>query len=146
MQNAANESRPLPRNHILIVGLILYACSFAVLLRNKSFDATGAIVVLVVFGIAFPLIAWLTTRRAIPLPISVKTSKFELTLLIGYIIVLSLYLVDGPQWIDRHLPSDWIDSERVKFFTTLARKLSIRLRLSNSGFRDSARWLACLVS
>src|ERR1044072_7797313 len=96
------------RNHILIGGLILYACSFAVLLRNKSFDATGAIVVLVVFGIAFPLIAWLTTRCVIPLPISVKTSKCELTLLIGYIVVLSVYLVGGPQLIYRPVPSAWI--------------------------------------
>ena len=133
MQNQAYS--PFHRNHILIGGLILYACSFAVLLRNKSFDATGAIVVLVVFGIAFPLIAWLTTRRAIPLPISAKTSKCELTLLIGYIIVLSVYLVGGPQWIDRHLPSAWIDSERIKFFITLARKLFVFVAIPFAIFR-----------
>ncbi len=123
MPHPANSSQHFARNQILIGGLILYASAFALLLRNKSFDVTGAVVVLIVFGIAFPLIAWITTRRAIPLSISVKPSKAQLVVLIGYIIALSAYLIGGPQWIDEHLPSSWIDSERVKFFITLAKKL-----------------------
>jgi hypothetical protein len=57
----ANQFAFLP-HRILIGGLILYVCAFAILLRNKSFDATGAVIVLIVFGFVFPLIAWITTR------------------------------------------------------------------------------------
>lgn len=102
MPHAVNSSQRLVRNRILIGSLILYVCAFAVLLRNKSFDATGAFVVLIVFGIAFPLIAWIATRHVIPLSISVKPRKPQLIVLIGYIIVLSIYLIGGPQWIDEH--------------------------------------------
>jgi membrane protease YdiL (CAAX protease family) len=125
MPHPANSSRHFSRNRVLIGGFTLYACAFAALLRNKSFDATGAVVVLTVFGIAFPLIAWAVTRRAIPLSISVKGSKFQLIVLIGYIIVLSVYLIGGPQWIDRHLASSWINSAQIKFFVTLAKKLIV---------------------
>ena len=134
MQNATNGYRPDP-NQILIGGLILYASSFALLLRNKSFDAAGAGVVLVVFGIVFPLIAWIATRRAIPLSISVRPDKSQLIVLIGYIIVLSVYLVGGPQWIDQHLPSSWIDSARTGFFITLAKKLIVFVAIPFAIFR-----------
>src|SRR6267378_1398874 len=113
-----NSYQHFAHNRVLIGGLILYACAFAVLLRNKSFDAMGAVLVLIVFGIAFPLIAWIATRRAIPLSISVEPSKSQLIVLVGYIIVLSIYLISGPQWIDQHLPSSWIDSARTRFFIT----------------------------
>ena len=134
MQNATNGSRPDP-NQILIGGLILYASSFALLLQNKSFDAAGAGVVLVVFGIVFPLSAWVATRRAIPLSISVRPDKSQLIVLIGYIIVLSVYLVGGPQWIDQHLPSSWIDSARTRFFITLAKKLVVFVAIPFAIFR-----------
>ncbi len=135
MPHPANSSQPFARNRILIGGLILYACAFAVLLRNKSFDATGAVVVLIVFGIVFPLIAWIATRRAIPLSISLKPTKTQLIVLVGYIILLSVYLVGGPQWIDRHLPSSWIDSVRIRFFITLAKKLIIFAAIPFAIFR-----------
>jgi hypothetical protein len=53
-----NSSQRFVPNRILIGGLILYAFAFAVLLRNKSFDAAGAVVVFIVFGIVFPFIAY----------------------------------------------------------------------------------------
>jgi membrane protease YdiL (CAAX protease family) len=135
MSQPANNSRHFAPNRILIGGLILYACAFAVLLPNKSFDAAGAVVVLVVFGIAFPFIAWITTRRAVPLSISVNDRKSQLIVLIGYIVVLSIYLIGGPQWIDQHLPSSWIDSKRIRFFITLARKLLIFVAIPFAIFR-----------
>jgi membrane protease YdiL (CAAX protease family) len=125
MPQPVNSSQRLAPNRILIGGLILYACAFAVLLRNNSFDATGAVVVLIVFGIVFPAVAWIATRRAIPLSISITPSKSQLIVLIGYIILLSIYLIGGPQWIDQHLPSSWIDSVRAKFFIVLAKKLIV---------------------
>ena len=115
MPQPVNTSQRFGVNRILIGGLALYVCAFAILLRNKSFDATGAVVVLIAFGIVFPLIAWMATRRAIPPSISITPGKSQLIVLIGYIIVLSVYLVSGPQWIDQHLPSSWIDSARASF-------------------------------
>ena len=135
MPQPANNSRLFALNRVLIGGLFLYVCAFAILLRNKSFDAAGAIVVLIVFGIVFPLIAWIATRRAIPLSISVTPNKSQLIVLIGYIIVLSLYLVGGPQWIDQHLPSSWIDSARARFFITLANKLIVFVAIPFAIFR-----------
>jgi uncharacterized protein len=135
MPQPADNSHRLARNHILIGGLILYACSFTVLLRNKSFDATGAIVVLIVFGIVFPLIAWIATRRAISLSIFVRPSKAQLVVLVAYIVALSVYLIGGPQWIDQHFPSSWIDSVRIRFFITLAKKLLIFVAIPFAIFR-----------
>ena len=135
MQNAATSSQASSRNFILTAGLLLYCGAFAVLLRNKSFDATGALVVLIVFGIAFPLFAWIATRRAIPLAISVQGSSYQLIILIGYIVVVSVYLVGGPQWIDQHLPSSWIGSVRTKFFMTLAKKLLVFVAIPFAIFR-----------
>jgi membrane protease YdiL (CAAX protease family) len=125
MRNPSPNSQRFACNRVLIGSLILYVCAFAVLLRNKSFEATDAIVVLIVFGIAFPFIAWIATCRAIPLSIYAQASKYQLLMLIGYIFLLSVYLVGGPQWIDQHLPSSWIDSARIKFFITLAKKLVV---------------------
>src|SRR5436190_4450879 len=125
MLHPTSSAQRFALNRILIGGFILYVCAFTILLRNKSFDATDGIVVLIAFGIVFPFIAWVATRRAIPLSISVTPNKSQLIVLIGYIVVLSIYLVGGPQWIDQHLPSSWIDSARIKFFTTLAKKLVV---------------------
>jgi membrane protease YdiL (CAAX protease family) len=137
MEYTSISSRPFSKNLILIGGLLLYACAFAILLRNKNFEVAGALIVLVVFGIVLPAIAWIATRRAIPLSISIKPSKSELIVLIGYIIALSFYLIGGPQWIDRHLPSPWIDSVQIKFFITLAKKLMIFVAIPFAIFRFS---------
>lgn len=66
MQDVAIRSQTSSRNFVLIAGLLLYCGAFATLLGNKSFEAAGAVVVFVVFGIVLPLIAWLTTRHAVP--------------------------------------------------------------------------------
>jgi hypothetical protein len=105
------------------------------LLRNKSFDPTGAVIVLALFGGLFPLLAWIATRRALPLSVSVRPSTSKLIVLTGYIIALSLYLIGGPQWIDQHLPSFWIDSLRIKFFVSLAKKLVVFVAIPFAIFR-----------
>ena len=135
MAYPTNSFQQFAPNRIFIGGLILYACAFAVLLQNKSFDAIGAVVVLIVFGVAFPIIAWVATRRAVPLSISVRPSKYQLIVLIGYIIVLSLYLIGGPQWIDQHLPHSWVDSARIRFFIGLAKKLVVFVAIPFAIFR-----------
>ena len=125
MQNVAITSQTSSRKFVLTAGLLLYCGAFAILLTNKDFDVAGALVVLVAFGIVLPLIAWVATRHAVPLSVSIEPQASELIVLSAYIIALSLYLIGGPQWIDQHLPSSWIGSTRIKFFITLAKKLVV---------------------
>jgi membrane protease YdiL (CAAX protease family) len=120
---------------ILAIGLILYACAFASLLRNKSFEPAEAIVVLVVFGGVFPLLAWAATLRAAPLSVAVRSSTSALMVLTGYVILLSLYLIGGPQWIDQHLPHSWVDSARIRFFIVLVKKLVVFVVIPFTIFR-----------
>jgi len=135
MQDIAISSQTSSRNFILIAGLLLYCCAFAILLGNKNFEVAGALVVLIIFGIVLPLIAWIATRSAIPLSVSIKPSAPELIVLSGYIIALSLYLIGGPQWIDQHLPSGWTDSLRIKSVITLAKKLIVFVAIPFAIFR-----------
>jgi len=122
-------------NAVAIGGLVLYAASFAVLLRNRNFEAGGALIVLVLFGIIFPALAWLTTLRAVPLSISVHPTSREMLVLVACVVALSAYLVGGPQWINDHLPQMWIDSPRIKFFITLAKKLIVFVLIPFGIFR-----------
>jgi membrane protease YdiL (CAAX protease family) len=137
MQNVAISSRTPSRNFILIAGLLLYACAFVVLLGNKNFEVAGALVVLIVFGIVLPLIAWIATRSAIPLSVSIQSGAPELIVLIAYVVAVSLYLIGGPQWIDQHLPSGLTDSLRVKSVITLAKKLIVFVAIPFAIFRFS---------
>ena len=122
-------------NQVAIGGLILYAASFAVLLRNKNFEPGGALIVLVLFGIIFPALTWLATLRAVPLSISVHPTAREMLVLVACIVALSLYLIGGPQWINNHVPQTWIDSPRINFFVTLAKKLTVFVLLPFGIFR-----------
>ena len=135
MQDVAISSQASSRNFVLIAGLLLYCGAFAILLVNKNFEAAGAVFVLVVFGIVLPLIAWLTTRHAVPLPISIRSGVPELTVLIAYVVAVSLYLIAGPQWIDQHLPGQWTNSQQIKFFITLAKKLFVFVAIPFAIFR-----------
>ena len=135
MQTITTRSQRFSPVRILAIGLILYACAFAILLRNKSFEPAGAIVVLVLFGGVFPLLAWAATLRAVPLSISVRSSTSALIALTGYVILLSLYLIGGPQWIDQHLPHPWVDSARIRFFIGLAKKLVVFVAIPFAIFR-----------
>ena len=135
MQNVAISSQTSSRNFILTAGLLIYCAAFAVLLGNKSFDIAGAFVVLIVFGVILPLIAWIASRHAIPLSISIQPGTSELIVLTGYVIALSLYLIGGPQWIDQHLPSAWTDSLRIKFVITLAKKVFVFVAIPFAIFR-----------
>jgi membrane protease YdiL (CAAX protease family) len=135
MQPIATNSQTSSRKFILTAGLLLYCGAFVVLLGNKSFDVFGALFVLLVFGVVFPLIAWITTRHVLSLSISIQPHASELIVLCGYIFVLSLYLIGGPQWIDQHLPSSWIDSDRIKFFITPAKKLVVFVVIPFAIFR-----------
>ena len=135
MQNVVISSQSSSRKFILIAGLLLYCGAFAILLGNKDFDIASAVVVLVVFGIVLPLIAWVATRHAVPLSISIQPQASKLIVLSGYTIALSLYLIGGPQWIDQHLPASWIDSLRIKFWIVALKKLVVFVAIPFAIFR-----------
>jgi CAAX protease family protein len=131
----ATSPQTTSRNLIFVAGLILYCGASAILLGNKSFEATGAIVVVIVFGIVLPLIAWITTRHAIPLSISIRSGAPELIVLIAYVIAVSLYLIGGSQWIDQHLARQSTESQQIKFVITLAKKLFVFVAIPFAIFR-----------
>jgi CAAX protease family protein len=129
------RSQTSSRNFVPIAGLLFYCGAFAILSGNKNFEPTGALMVLVVFAIVLPLIAWITTRHAIPLSISINPGSAELLVLLAYVVAVSLYLIGGPQWIDQHLPRECTDSHRIKFVITLAKKLFVFVAIPFSIFR-----------
>ena len=135
MQAVTISSQTSSRNFVLIGSMLLYCSASAILLGNKSFESAGAVVVLVVFGIVLPLIAWLTTRHAVALSISIQSGLPELIVLIAYVVTVSLYLIGGPQWVDQHLPSALMDSPRIKFVITLAKKLFVFVAIPFAIFR-----------
>ena len=122
-------------NRTVVVGLILYAAGLAVLWQNKNFEPGGALIVLFLFGLIFPALAWLATIRAVPLSISVRPSGCEMLVLAGFIVGLSIYLIGGPQWIDNHLPEAWTNATQIKFFVTLIRKVIVFVAIPFAVFR-----------
>ncbi len=112
-------------NRWVVLGLILYAGSLALLWRNKDFGREDAISELILFGFAFPLLAWFATIRARPLSISLQPSGYEMILLAAALVAVSLYLVFGNELISSILPESWLASSRIMFFVTLCKKLLV---------------------
>jgi uncharacterized protein len=143
MKPTLRKLDPLYRNWPVIIGLIGYLGSLGLLSQNKTFELTTALVVLVLFGLVFPLLAWFATIRTVPLSISLHTSEREMIVLIACIVALSIYLIGGPQWIDNHLPRSWTDSSRLKFFVTLAKKVLVFVAIPFAIFHFVFGYRAC---
>lgn len=119
----------------VLLGLAAYGISLAVLWRNPSFGHEDAIAELVIFGLAFPLLAWITTWRAQPLTLAVRRSPGEMWLLFGCLIGVMLYLVWGTALFELFVPLKWLAAPRVKFFIVLARKLIVFVAVPFALFR-----------
>ncbi len=126
----------------VLLGLALYGVSLAVLWRNPSFGHEDAIAELIIFGFAFPLLAWLTTLRAKPLTVTVRRSSAEMWLLFACLVGVSLYLVWGAALSETLVPANWLTSPRAKFFVVLARKLIVFVAIPFVLFRTvfGYRW------
>jgi len=135
MKPALGKLDPLYRNRAVIVGLICYLASLGVLSQNRNFELSTALIVLVLFGLVFPLLAWFATIHATPLLISVRPSARQMIVLVACIVALSIYLIGGPQWIDNHLPRSWIDSSQIQFFVKLAKKMLVFVAIPFAIFR-----------
>ncbi len=108
-----------------LLGMAAFAVSLAILWRHPNFGREEAIGGLIIFGIIFPLLAWVTTLRARPLELPERRSSGELWLLLGCLIVVTLYLIWGAALSEMLVPATWLESPRVKSFLMLARKLIV---------------------
>src|SRR6266481_9439675 len=117
--------RDLVTKRWFVLAIVLYLAALLVLSRRPEYLLGETLVELAIFGFAFPLLAWLTTRRAKLLPVDLDPSGAEMLALLGYVLALSCYLAFGPQAIDSWLPRDWIASHRIGFFVTLIKKLVV---------------------
>ena len=126
----------------------LYLTGLAILSQNKDFNLADALVELVIIGLVFPLLAWIATRRAVPLAIPTRSSGSEMLVLVAIVIALSIYLIGGPQWIDGLLPARWSVSPRIHFFVNLAKKLAVFVAVPWLIFRSlfGYRWASYGVS
>lgn len=109
----------------MLLGIAVYGASLALLWRNKSFSHEDAIAELIIFGLAFPLLAWVTTLRARPLAIEVRRSSGEMWLLLACLIGVTLYLIWGAPLSEMLIPASWMASPRTKFLVVFARKLIV---------------------
>lgn len=108
-----------------LFGIAAYAASLALLWRNKTFGREDAISELVLFGFAFPLLAWLGTLRARPLTLFIRRSAGEMLLLGVCLALIAAYLIWGSALSDAMLPANWIASPRGKFLVVFVRKLIV---------------------
>ena len=112
-------------NGWVLLAIVAYCASLALLWQNKSFGRADAIAELIIFGLAFPLLAWGTTLRARPLALEVRRSPAEMWLLFACLILVTLYLIWGAQLSEAFVPGSWIFHPRSNFFVVLARKLIV---------------------
>jgi membrane protease YdiL (CAAX protease family) len=112
-------------NAWVLLGLAAFAVSLAILWRNPNFGREDAIGGLVLFGIIFPLLAWVTTLRARPLEVRARRSPAEMVLLFACLAGVTLYLIWGASLSELFLPLPWLASPRLKFVIVLTRKLIV---------------------
>jgi hypothetical protein len=112
------------RNWYVVVWLTLYAASLALLHFSGKYSAGEALTILLVVGVGFSVLAWLSSRSASALKVEIHPNRVEMLLVIAWVVLISLYLVCGSDWINGLLPDDLIQSPRFSFCLTLVRKLT----------------------
>ena len=108
-----------------LFGIGALAVSLAILWRHPNFGREEAIGGLIIFGIIFPLLAWVTTLRARPLELPERRSSGELWLLLACLVLVTLYLIWGSALSEALIPASWLASPLAKSFIVLARKLIV---------------------
>jgi len=122
-------------NAWVLLGLAAFGVSLAILWRNPSFGREDAIGGIIIFGIAFPLVAWVTALRARPLVVTTRRSSAEMWVLFACLVGVVLYLVWGTAFSEALVPTNWLASERGKFFVVLGRKLIVFVFIPFALFR-----------
>jgi membrane protease YdiL (CAAX protease family) len=112
-------------NGWVLAGIAAYGASLALLWPNKNFGHGDAIAELLIFGVAFPVVAWLATLRAKPLVVTRHRNIAEIWLLFVCLVLVSLYLIWGATISENFVPAKWILLPQAKLFVVLARKLIV---------------------
>lgn len=110
-------------NGWVLPGLAIFGGSLALLWRKLALGPEGALGG-IIFGIAFPLIAWVTTLGTRRLPVPARRSAGEMALLFACLVLVTLYLFWGATIANALVPPDWLASPRGNFLITLGRKPS----------------------
>lgn len=108
-----------------LFGMAAFAISLAILWRHPNFGREDAIGGLIIFGIIFPILAWVTTLRARSLELPQRRSSGEMWLLFACLIGVTLYLIWGAPLSEALVPASWLASPRVTSLVVLARKLIV---------------------
>ncbi len=90
----------LIRNRWLWMYLLIYGAFLAALVRVEKMELAEPLVVLVVIGLVFSLVAALCTRGIKPLPYIVRAPSAELVFVCAWLIVIAVYFVFGKTAID----------------------------------------------
>jgi membrane protease YdiL (CAAX protease family) len=112
-------------NGWVLAGIAAYGASLALLWPNKSFGHGDAIAELLIFGVAFPVVAWLATLRATPLVVTRHRNIGEIWLLFVCLALVSLYLIWGATISETFVPAKWMLLPQARFFVVLVRKLIV---------------------
>jgi membrane protease YdiL (CAAX protease family) len=92
MENSASSIRP---GTYVGAYFALWAVVLVLLRTSEGFEATEALVALVILGVIFPALAMLATRRVSALPYVVRQPGIENAVLVMYLVVIAWVLVSG---------------------------------------------------
>jgi uncharacterized protein len=86
--------------------LAIYASFLLALARSEKLEFEEPLFVLIVLGGLFSGLAVLVTRKYSLLAVTVKKPAIELTAIVGWLVLLAAYLVNGPDTVRRLVPND----------------------------------------
>jgi CAAX protease family protein len=92
MDNTLRSSRNWP---YVVAYFVSWGVFLALLMRTSSFELVEAVAGFVVLGLLFPAIAFLFTRRSVPLSHQVRQPARESVLLLAYLVFVAFVLVKG---------------------------------------------------
>src|SRR5947207_1767761 len=85
-------------------GLGAFTVSLAILWRHPDFGREDALSALIIFGIAFPVVAWLASFKVRPLVVRMERSATEMGVLFVCLAGITLYLIWGPALSEALIP------------------------------------------
>ncbi len=112
----------LLKNPFLLAFAGIYLVALAALTLIGGRSVVEPLLILVIFGLFLPTIAYLICRTAAPIPTRVHLSGNEVLTLAGYILFIILYLTWGTDWLDRVVYSRVQQTPLVELVVTLAKK------------------------
>jgi len=111
------------RNPFFIAYAVLYTVMAVLLVTVENYPLADILIVLVLVGILFPLVAHLLSRAARPFPLSVRPGGQEMWLLSLTIVAAAIYLTFGFNSADRLLAGFLGQSELHLLVGTALKKL-----------------------